>query len=64
MARGTKKQQSEVSGIGDEAYQEENNIFVRVGSTWAQINLVLLNDPTANVDPLQQAARVMAGRLG
>jgi hypothetical protein len=52
-----------VSGLGDEAYEEENAIFVRSGTTWVAIRLVLLNDPAQNVAPLENAARAAAGRL-
>lgn len=52
-----------VDGLGDEAFQEDNNIFVHKGANWAQINLVLLNDPADNVAPMQQAAQLMASRM-
>jgi hypothetical protein len=52
-----------MTGLGDEAYQEDDNIFVRKGSVWAQVNLVLLNDPAQNVAPMQAAARQLLNRL-
>jgi hypothetical protein len=52
-----------VSGIGDEAYEEENAIFFRSGTTWVAIRLVLLNDPLENVPRIEEAARAAAGRL-
>ena len=52
-----------VPGIGDEAYLEDFNIFFRKGANWAQINLVLLNDPSLSAEPLKTAAGLMASRL-
>jgi Protein of unknown function (DUF3558) len=52
-----------VTGIGDEAYQEDDNIFVRKGTTWVSINLVLLDDPADNAKRMQVAAREVASRL-
>ena len=52
-----------VSGIGDEAAQEDDAIFVRKGTTWIEINLVLLNDAAQNVQPMQTAAKLAASRL-
>jgi hypothetical protein len=52
-----------VSGIGDEAYEEDNAIFFRSGTTWVAIRLVLLNDPLENVPRMEEAARAVAGRL-
>jgi hypothetical protein len=53
-----------LTGVGDEAYQEDDNVFIRKGATWASINLVLLNEPAQNVKPMQTAAREVARRLG
>jgi hypothetical protein len=47
----------------EEAWEEENAIFFRKGQTWAQISLVLLNDPLENRAPLEQAAQKLASRL-
>ena len=52
-----------VPGIGDEAEQEDGNIFIRKGDNWAEINLVRLNDPAQNVQPMQTAAKIVASRL-
>jgi hypothetical protein len=52
-----------VSGIGDECDQEDGNIFVRKGNVWVDINLVLLNDPAQDVQPMQAAAKAVAARL-
>ncbi len=52
-----------VPGIGDECDQEDGNIFIRKGTNWVDINLVKLNDPAQNVQPMQTAAKIVAGRL-
>ena len=52
-----------VQGIGDEAWQEDGHVFLRKGTVWVSIELVLLNDPAENVGRLQHAARIVAGRL-
>jgi hypothetical protein len=52
-----------VRGIADEADEESDNIFIRKGTLWVQINLVLLNDPTQNQLPLETAAKAIAGRM-
>ncbi|HEY5050231.1 MAG TPA: hypothetical protein VII50_04975 [Acidothermaceae bacterium] len=52
-----------VSGIGDQADQEDDNIFIRKGTNWVDNNLVLLNDPAQNVQPMQTAAKIVASRL-
>ncbi len=52
-----------VPGIGDEADQEDGNIFIRKGDNWVDINLVKLNDPAQNVQPMQTAAKIVASRL-
>ncbi len=52
-----------VPGIGDEAWQEDDAIFLRVATNWVNIGLVLLNDPKDNVQRMRQAAKIVAGRL-
>jgi hypothetical protein len=47
---------TKVSGVGDEAYEEDWNIFVRKGSVWVGITLVRLDDPAPYAVPLQTAA--------
>jgi hypothetical protein len=52
------------SGVtADEAWEEDNAIFFRKGTTWVQISLVLLNDASENRAPLEQAAQKLASRL-
>jgi hypothetical protein len=53
----------DVAGIGDEAHQENNAIFVRKGTTWVAIELVRLNDPAENVKALQDAAKKVVAAL-
>lgn len=53
-----------LSGVGDEAYQEDDNVFLRKGDTWVSINLSRLNEPDENVDRMKTAAREIADRLG
>lgn len=48
---------------GDEAYEEDGNVFVRKGEVWAAVRLVRLNDPAENRDPLRAAAAIVVGRL-
>lgn len=48
---------------GDEAYEEDGNVFVRKGDVWAAVRLVRLNDPAENRDPLRAAAAIVVGRL-
>jgi Protein of unknown function (DUF3558) len=52
-----------VPGIGDEADQEDDSIFIRKGNNWVDLNLVLLNDPSQNVQPMQVAAKEIAARM-
>ncbi len=51
------------TGIGDQCLQEDDFIFVQKNGQWASINLVLLNDPQQNVQPLQTAIKQVADRL-
>ena len=54
---------TQVAGIGDEAWLEENSIFFRKGTTWVALRVVRLNDPVENVEPLTELARRMVDRL-
>ena len=53
---------TQVDDLGDEAWQEDDAIFVRHGSLWIAITLVLLNDPAENAAPLRAAATIAVGR--
>jgi hypothetical protein len=50
-------------GTGDEAYEEDGQVFLRKGTVWASVRLVRLNDPAENREPLRKAATLMAGRM-
>ncbi len=53
-----------LSGIGDEAYLEDNNVFVRKGTVWVGINTVLLDVSPDKVQAgLQELARTMVARV-
>jgi hypothetical protein len=54
---------TQCADIGDQCLQEDDFIFVEKNGTWASINLVLLNDPAQNVQPLQTAIKQVADRL-
>jgi len=48
------------TGIGDEAWLESGSIFFRKGTTWAEINVVDLDDPPEQV---QAALQTLAGSV-
>lgn len=50
-------------GVGDEAYAGGDVVFVRKADQWVSVRLVRLNDPTENVQPLEEIARVVATRI-
>jgi hypothetical protein len=51
-------------GVGDEAYLEADNVFVRKGTVWAGVNVVLLDVPTERVQSgLTALATTIASRL-
>ena len=52
-----------VAGVGDEAWEESDAVFVRKGQTWVALNLVRLNDASANRAPLETALKLVASRL-
>jgi hypothetical protein len=52
-----------VPDVGDEAYIEPNAIFFRKGTMWVVIELVRLNDPKENEQPLIDAAKAVAAAL-
>ena|SRR5487761_1116246 len=52
-----------LAGVADEAYQENNAVFLRNGTTWVAIELVLLDDPAQNRLPLQHLAAKVAAAL-
>jgi hypothetical protein len=50
-------------GVGDEAWLEEGNAFVRKGTIWVSVRLVRLNDPAENRQPLTDLITKVATRL-
>ncbi|MFC0505535.1 hypothetical protein [Micromonospora costi] len=52
-----------LSGVGDEAYLEDGQVFINKAGLWISIRLVRLNDPAENRKPLEELARTVAGRL-
>jgi hypothetical protein len=52
-----------IPGLGDEAYEEEWNIFVRKAKVWVAISLVAPNSWPAYEKPIQKAAALAISRL-
>ena len=53
-----------LTGVGDEAYLEDSNLFVRKGTTWAAVNVVVLDaDPATVQAALTSIAPVIAAEL-
>jgi hypothetical protein len=52
-----------VTGIGDEADMEEGTIFFRVGTTWASIRIVTLDDWEIYRPRVEELARTVASRM-
>lgn len=50
-------------GLGDEAFQEDYNIFVRTGAVWVAIALVTPNDAPVYEQPLRDAAALASSRV-
>ena len=51
-------------GIGDEAYLEPDNVYLRKGTVWVQVNVVSLDAPPDKVQTaLQTIAQKIAGEL-
>lgn len=61
--RGLGHKFAPVPGVGDEAYEEDFNVFVRKGTVWSAIDLVRLEDAAQFRDALRTAASEIAGRL-
>ena len=49
-----------LTGIGDEAYLETGNVFVRKGTVWVSVNAVVLDAPAAQV---QSALQTLAAKI-
>lgn len=54
---------TQVSGIGDEAWQEDGAIFARRGGTWVSVHVVMLDDDPELPNRLKQAASLVVSRL-
>lgn len=53
-----------LKGVGDEAYLESGNVFVRKGTVWVAVNVVALDAPEDQVQTaLTKLASTIAGRL-
>ncbi|MFG2561819.1 hypothetical protein [Streptomyces sp. NPDC048496] len=52
-----------LAGVGDEAYAEDEAVFLRKSDRWMSIRLVRLNDPAENREPLEELARRVATRI-
>lgn len=52
-----------LTGIGDEAYAENDFIFFNKSGLWVSIRLVRNTDPAEHRQPLEDLARKAAGRL-
>jgi len=52
------------TGLGDEAWQEDDMIWARAGTTWVSIRVVSLGDASAFEQPLRDAMSGALGRLG
>lgn len=52
-----------VAGIGDEAEIESGAIFFRVGSTWAALNIVTLDDFALYQPKVEELARQIAAQM-
>ena len=53
----------DVSGIGDEAHQEDYTLFFRKGSIWVALHLVSLDDTSTFTERLQMLARDVAAQM-
>ncbi|MBE7163136.1 MAG: hypothetical protein INR72_18000 [Williamsia herbipolensis] len=54
---------TEVTGVGDECWAEDGQIFFSKGSTWASVRVVLLDEDPEKADRLLAAAKLVVGRL-
>jgi hypothetical protein len=52
-----------LDGVGDEAYLEDFNVYVRKGANWGWVRLVRLEDPEGFNKPLEELARKMASQM-
>jgi Protein of unknown function (DUF3558) len=55
---------TQVSGLGDEAWQESGTIFVRTGTLWFSLHLVKLDSDPNDDSNTAALARTILGRIG
>jgi hypothetical protein len=55
---------TQVSGLGDEAWQESGTIFVRTGTLWFSLHLVKLDSSTNDQSNMAALAKTILGRIG
>ena len=55
---------TKLTGVGDEAWLEADNVFLRKGTVWVGVNVVALDAPPAQVQTqLTALAKTIAGEL-
>jgi hypothetical protein len=54
----------QVSGLGDEAWQESDTIFVRTGSLWFSLHLIKLDSAPDDQANMAALAKTILGRIG
>jgi hypothetical protein len=55
---------TQVSGLGDEAWQESDTIFVRTGTLWFSLHLVKLDGAPDDQANMAALAKTILGRIG
>ena len=55
---------TQVSGLGDEAWQESDTIFVRTGAVWFSLHLVKLDSDPNDQSNTAALAKTILGRIG
>ena len=55
---------TQISGLGDEAWQESDTIFVRTGTLWFSLHLVKLDSAPNDQANMAALAKTILGRLG
>jgi hypothetical protein len=55
---------TQVAGLGDEAWQESDTIFVRTGTLWFSLHLVKLDSDPNDESNMAALAKTILGRIG
>jgi hypothetical protein len=55
---------TQVSGLGDEAWQESDTVFVRTGTLWFSLHLVKLDAAPDDQANMVSLAKTILGRIG